>query len=122
MIGQENATILKIDVIQEPVGFDLVTGEAIFETRETSLSFRVSLEKDTVEPIVGVLPGKDKTEQLIYGRASITEKPSWFTPGSQLTIRFDSGFETLCYVYFSIPSRLGLDSFFGLPIEVVMNY
>lgn len=124
MISIPNCTIIHNTKVTTIDSYDPITGEPVFTRSESSDGFRASLERETVEPSLGNLPGKDKTKQFYTGKSSLkpSEMPAWYKPGAQLTIQFDNGYVGNGYVYFANPSRLGLDDVFGAPIEIALNF
>ena len=124
MIATSNCTIVFKAEAQTPATFDPITGEPVFTVTTVEQSFRASLERDTNEPTLGLLPGRDKTDQLYYGRSELkpSQMPTWYQPSCQLELRFDNSFTCQGYVYFSHLSRLRLDNIFGTAIEIIVNY
>lgn len=124
MIAKINCEIVYYSETQSIVGTDPITDEPIFDVSTTEDKFFASLEKDTVEATFGLLKGKDITEHFYSGKAALkpSEMPAWYTPGSNLEVRFTNGFTAKGYVYYSHPGRLGLDDFFGTTLEIILNY
>ena len=124
MISIPNCTIVYTSENPTNPTFDPVTGEPIFTLATSTESFRASLEYSIEKPTFGLQPGKDRTDQLYYGRAELipSSMPTWYKPGANVEVRFDNSFTAKGYVNFSHLSRLGLDDFFGAPIEILINY
>lgn len=118
---QANATIVYLNKSSVLVGESPITGEPIFEDVSTAESISVSIEKDAVEPKLENLPGRDITRHFYSGRlVSPKTLPSWYKPGSTFEVEFTNGQQAKFYAYPTAPSRLGLDSYFGVPIEGVV--
>lgn len=121
----DNVTISYSTKVKEPNGFDPITGEPLFEISETVDSFRASLEADSVESALGILPGDDKQEHFYTGRTKLKpdEMPSWYVPTRIVDLKFDNQDRTFTgYVYYEHPGRLNLDGFFGTRLAIVINY
>ncbi|MGV2830604.1 hypothetical protein [Myxosarcina sp. GI1(2024)] len=121
MFYTANATLTYTQKQSTLVEYDAITGEPVFNDVSTSESITASLEKDTVEPRVENIPGVDRTRHYFTGRlVSPSSLPNWFTPGTTVDIEFTNGQKGKFYIYPTAPSRLGLDSFFGISIEGVL--
>lgn len=119
----ENATISYDKPTDAPSGCDPITGLP-FSTSFVTESFRVSLEKDTVEATIGIQPGKDVTEHFWSGRFNGTqgELPTWYKPGGEYKIQMDNGVFGTWYAYAVSGSRLGIDTVLGISIEGTIKY
>ena len=117
-----NATISYTEVTSTQTGTDDITGEPIFEESGNTLTIRVSLENDVIEPRIGVLPGKDRIEHFYSGRlCDPTTLPDWYRPeGGEYDIEFDDGLTGKFYTYPATIGRGLLEDVFGTRIEGVL--